>query len=79
MKRGPLCAIGDETFYGTLAREPEAVSKEGQAHSAAALPPAEMDCPWIFDNKKQVVFATLPHMATEATAKLRDLLLTMAQ
>jgi len=47
-----------------------------QDQSRPNIPPAEQFSPWSLDGGKKIIFATLPHVVSEAVAKMRTLILT---
>ncbi len=44
-----------------------------QEPSRSTIPPAEQFSPWSLDSSRKIIFTTLPHGASEAVAKLREL------
>jgi 5-methylcytosine-specific restriction enzyme subunit McrC len=43
-----------------------------------SIAPAEQFSPWSLDGGKKVVFTSLPHVASDATTKLRALIVQLA-
>jgi 5-methylcytosine-specific restriction enzyme subunit McrC len=46
--------------------------------SKPGTPNAEQSSPWSLDDRKKIVFATLPHNPADAVAKLRSLVMQVA-
>jgi len=44
----------------------------------APIPPAEQFSPWSLNDGKKIIFTTLPHNASDAVAKLRSLIVSIA-
>lgn len=58
--------VVEEHIWGILAYPCDPTKPE--------VPPAEQASPWRLDAGRAVIFATLPHAESEATARLRELL-----